>query len=83
MVQIIAESSESRVIGLFALREANILTGDISSTKRKVPLSKKHAKTRSEDKNLLRVVLNLHAKLSHPRYRDMLKTIRILVHMQK
>ena len=30
---------------------------------------------------LYSVVLNLNSQLSHPTYRDMLKVIRILVHM--
>ena len=29
------------------------------------------------------VVLNLNAQMSHPKYRDMLKTIRIIAHMIK
>ena len=81
MITLLAVSAFPRVKGLMVLRDANILIGDIGHVQKQVPMKKKHSQARSETKNLFSVVVNLNAELSHPKFRDMLKTIRLLAHM--
>ena len=68
-------------IGLELLQEYNVIIGEIVKTDRLVQLDRTKKQRISEYQTLYTVVLNLNAQISHPKYRDYLKAIRILAHM--
>ena len=80
-VQIYVDEGKDYDTGLEVLRDGNVIIGEIVRAEKPVQTGRTTKKRTSAKKQLYSIVLNLNAQISHPTYRDMLKTIRILAHM--